>query len=143
MSFIRGLRYGFLFSAFLWVVILLVCRSCYAEYDPKMEETYLAIILTEAAGEPFEGKVAVAETLRNRNWRTTGFSGVQRRDLKKFIQNNSRWKSDARHALRLALAGSNVSQGADHFENTMVYGVPKWAKGKRVVSVIGSHTFWR
>lgn len=112
-------------------------------YEKSKEGIYEAIVLTEAAGEPFEGKLAVAEVLRNREWRTEGFAGLLRHNLPAFLAKNRTPEMDreCRLAVRRVLAGSNLSGGATHFENVEAFGWPKWARGMRVTAKIGRHTF--
>lgn len=113
-------------------------------YASSKEAVYEAIVLTEASGEPFEGKVGVAEVLRNRNFRTSGFSGILREDLNDWLRRerrNGKTVQDSRRALRIACAGSDTVHGATHFENVEVFGRPRWAKGMKVTAKIGRHTF--
>lgn len=123
-----------------------VGHPTFAAYDPTQEAVYEAIVLTEAGGEPFEGKVAVAEVLRNRGWDTKGFIGIKRRDLQGWLDRNCNATEDrrlSRFAIDRALGGSNITFGATHFENVEAFGWPKWAKRMKVTAKIGRHTFFK
>ena len=109
--------------------------------DLSVEE---AIVVTEAAGEPFRGKVGVAEVIRNRGWNRQGFSGLKRRDLRSFLSRQPRWVyEEARKALRSARAGSNLTRRATHFENVKAFGKPPWADEMEQTARIGRLTFYR
>ena len=108
------------------------------------ESLWEAILLTEAAGEPYEGKVGVAEVLRNRGWDPAGFVGIRRRDLHRFLSNQPGWAhAQARGALRQARAGSNLTRNATHFENVEVFGPPSWAREMEQTVRIGRLTFYK
>ncbi len=115
-----------------------------AHVDQRRESTLEAVIISEAAGEPYEGKVGVAEVLRNREWSVRGFSGIQRKDLDQFLLAQPDWtRQQARRALQKAREGSNLTRNATHFENVEQFGLPRWAKEMEVTVKIGSHTFFR
>ncbi|NOS67944.1 MAG: hypothetical protein HOO67_06325 [Candidatus Peribacteraceae bacterium] len=121
------------------------CLTAYAEYNPQKEDLYVAVIVTEAAGESFQGKVAVAEVLRNRNWRTRGFVGLRRPDLRRFLAAESVSRRHARRAIRAVRNGSQVCRGATHYENVQTFGWPKdWDRRRMKFLVkIGQHSFYR
>ncbi|MBI3332971.1 MAG: cell wall hydrolase [Candidatus Omnitrophica bacterium] len=109
-----------------------------------MEGVWEAILLTEAAGEPYQGKVGVAEVLRNRGWDPKGFVGIRRRDLQRFLSEQPQWAhAQARRALRQARAGSNLTRRATHFENVELFGTPSWARRMEKTARIGRLTFFR
>lgn len=113
-------------------------------YDPKMEETYEAILITEAGGEGEDGMVAVGEVLRNRGWSPRGFFGLARNDLQKFIARESETtRRAARRACRRVLDGSDLTKGATHYENVEAFGVPRWAKKMKITRKLGRHTFYQ
>lgn len=134
-------------AAALWVALggwlALWPGSAWAEFDPEKIDRYIAVVLTEAAGEGYRGKVAVAEVLRNRGWKTSGFCGLQRKNLPAFLKKNARQRAAARRAIRAALAGSNLSGGATHYENVRRFGKPKWASRMAVTARLGKHTFYK
>ncbi len=103
-----------------------------------------AIVITEAAGEPFACKVGVAEVLRNRRWNPEGFAGIRRRDLNRFLQKQPDWvHRQAREALEAAENGSNLSRQATHFENVEAFGRPRWARSMDQTIKLGRLTFFR
>lgn len=102
------------------------------------DENAVRAIIGEAAGEGEQGMQAVAEVIRRRG-SLKGFYGLNAPHVDK--QPAWVWKR-ARKAWE-ASETSNITAGADHFENVKAFGVPKWARGHKPVAVIGSHTFWR
>ncbi len=117
-------------------------------YDPTQEEAYVNVVLTEAAGESYAGKVAVAEVLRNRDWQLEGFVGLRRSDRSRFT-NDPKTVAEAVRALRTAKDGSRTVGLATHFESTD-FPTPWWVKKKRkgkpvtvFVKQIGKHRFYR
>ena len=113
-----------------------------AEFDPAKMDLYVDVVLTEAASESLRGQIAVAEVLRNRDWETHGFCGLRRPHLRRFLRMEAAQRAAARHAVRIALGGSNLSRGATHYENVRRFGRPKWASAMAVTTRIGRHTFY-
>ncbi len=110
----------------------------------QQERAWEAVIMTEAAGESYEGQVAVAEVLRNRGWTPRGFAGIRRPDLAHFLaQQPPTVRARAQQALRMARAGSNLVGGATAFENVETFGLPRWAGTMEATAKIGRHTFFR
>ena len=112
-----------------------------AEYEQAKEEEYIAVIITEAGGEPFEGQVGVAEVLRNRGWNTQGFCGLRGHQLAACRDPVLRSRAD--RAITQAKNGSAITKGATHFENIEAFGWPKWSRGMVVTAKIGHHTFMK
>lgn len=99
------------------------------------------IIVGEAADQNFRGKLAVAEVIRNRGG-TKGFSSAKK-DLDKFFsQQPPRTRSEARMAWVISRF-TNVSGGADHFDNVKKFGEPEWAKGMKKTAVIDDMQYYR
>ena len=116
----------------------------WADWNSNLEETYVQIILSEAAGEPMDGQIAVCEVLRNRHWSTRGFAGIKRADLRKWLARQAPEAFDrAGTAYRRARAGSQLAGGATHFENVEAFGTPWWAEKMTKVAKIGRHTFFK
>ncbi len=95
-------------------------------------------IVGEAAGEPYKGKVAVAEVIRRRG-NLKGVYGLKAPHVKRepawvFQQAHKAWKESVK---------TDYSKKATHFENEKAFGRPAWAKRMQVTARIGSHTFYR
>jgi hypothetical protein len=99
--------------------------------------TALRILIGEASGEGERGMQAVAEVLRRRN-STRGFYGIRARHVDK--QPAYVW-ARARRAWKNSRT-SNITRDADHFEGT-AFKIPKWARGKIPVAVIGKQRFYK
>jgi len=112
----------------------------------------------EARGEPYEGKVAVAEVILRRSrkgfmsdgtipgtvLRPWQFSGWNTDDSNRIraakIDDGDPVVAECLKAWEEAKAGSNFSGGALHYFNPSVI-EPMWAKAARVVAEIGRHRF--
>ena len=113
----------------------------------------------EARGEPFDGKVAVAEVILRRTklkYRSDGsIASTCLRDRQFSGWNNSdpnRIKAATLDSMdpgvqdcvkawtEAADRGSNLVPGATHYFNAHIVS-PPWAKDAEVVAVIGNHTF--
>ena len=123
------------------------CKGVNAEVVLIGEELAMRTILGEAEGEPYLGKIGVAETLRTRR-SVKGFYGAKaiRFDGKNYWRGNR--KIDAvtvGQALKAWRESefSNVSHGATHFENVEAFGIPYWAHSMTPTVKIGSHQFYR
>lgn len=124
----------------------------------------IVTIFMEAEGEHFEGKVAVAEVIRNRMWAKYGSNGTVAGTVLRPSQ-FSAWNTEARNRVRsvsmdLASQASydcvrawhlamnehtNYAGGAVLYLNKAVVGeLPKWAKPEHAkeVTKIGQHTFY-
>ena len=117
-------------------------------------------VLQEAEGEPYEGKVAVAEVILRRTKRKYFSDGTVTGTCLRRLQ-FSGWNSDAANRIRTvkadtddqmvhdcirawadAEAGSNLSKDAMHYFNPQLCS-PVWAESAKVVARIGNHTFVR
>ena len=116
----------------------------FAEYDPGLEEVYVNVVVTESANQPFRGKIAVAEVLRDRGWDYSGFAGIKRRDLRDFLSRESKATfKEAGWAVHLAREGSSIAKGAFYFENLEAFPIPAWFQREKVTVKIADQTFWR
>ena len=122
---------------------------------------YLIGVVTvyqEAEGEPYEGKVAVAEVILRRTKRKYMSDGTVAGTVLRRLQ-FSGMNSDAANRIRsfkiddsdptvlecisagqMAKQGSNLVPGCLHYFNANIVS-PPWAKGAEAVAVIGNHTF--
>ena len=115
-------------------------------------------VFQEAEGEPYDGKVAVAEVILRRTKRKYMSDGTVVGTCLRRLQ-FSGWNSDAANRIRSmkadthdlvvhdcvrawadAEAGSNLVPECLHYLNPKVAD-PPWARGAEVVAVIGNHTF--
>lgn len=129
-----------------WLMVLgLILRptAILAQINAIPEDKAIAVILTEAVGEPYRGQVAVAEVLRRRG-SLKGFCGLKRKDLDEWIKKQgTKAYRRAQRAWRQS-STTNYSNSATHFENVQSFGTPSWAKtGVIQTAIIGHHTFFR
>ena len=126
----------------------------------KDDALAIVTIAQEAIGEPLQGKIAVAEVIRNRMvakfqsdgtvpgtvLRPFAFSGMNTG-----ATGRARWFSiddddphvkDCVIAWNVAKAGSNTVQGADSYVNLSI-AKPNWAREDAKVAEVGRHTFYR
>lgn len=118
-------------------------------------------IFQEARGESQQGRIAVAEVIRNRTeaeYRSDGsvistclwplqFSGWNPRDPNRIqslkIDTNDPVVSDCMKAWEIAKVGSDLVKGADHYINLSIVARPPWVDDTKITAVIGAHTFLR
>ena len=116
-------------------------------------------ICQEAAGEPYEGKVAIGEVIRTRMARRYGsdgtvegtvlrawaFSGWNTTDPNRIrcarIDDTADWVADSVRAWAES-ATSMLTRGAVLYFNPAGCQTPTWAQGKDPVVVIGNHHFY-
>jgi N-acetylmuramoyl-L-alanine amidase len=116
-------------------------------------------IWMEARGEPFEGKVAVAEVMRNRlktgRWGNTmtqvvlapyQFSGWNTKDpnrIKALLLDDSdpEYKECVR-AWQTAKSNTDFAKGALRYFNPSSVAPPPWAIPAKLLARIGSHQFY-
>ena len=129
--------------------------------DPFEKFILARIIFAEAAGEPYEGKVAVGCVVRNRvkskRWPNTyrevilqpeQFSGVGSELWNKFINEhrlNFEEKRAKKECLEIAekiISGEqpDITHGANHYYNPKLAS-PSWAKKMKITRIIGNHIF--
>jgi len=120
-------------------------------------------IWQEARGEDFQGKVGVAEVIRNR---TAGgktvasvvlkpfqFSGWNTKDGNRLpsmeIDDENVIVQQCHEAWHTAKHGSDVTLGAEYYMNVELVKkmrggeLPSWIRNLEQTVVIGNHTFWR
>lgn len=126
------------------------------------DETWAVLtIWQEARGEAAEGRVAVAEVIRNRmrrQYQSDGtvvgtvlrpyqFSGWNTRDVNRrlsaVLHDDDPSVIACRDAWHLALEGSEITNGAVLYCNPKVIAeLPLWVAASREVAVIGRHHFY-
>lgn len=122
------------------VMILLLPRCC-----PAMITDHQAVmaIIGEAEGEPLQGKIAVAEVIRNRD-SLKGIYGVSAPRVIKH-QYSAQTFADATTAWEISKT-SNLTGGAMGWGNAAdirKFKTQRWFKKCRVVKQIGNHYFWK
>jgi hypothetical protein len=108
--------------------------------QPVKIPTSLAVraIIGEAAGEPFETKLAIAGALRNRD----SLAGVRGLRNSKMIDAQPAWVwADARRAWSES-ATNDLSRGGTHFESVN-FTTPFWARDRSPVARVGMFRFWK
>jgi len=127
----------------------------------RLIQDYLLGIVTvfqEAEGEPYKGKVAVAEVILRRmkkkymsdgtvagtvlrKYQFSGFNTDSANRIRSFkIDTSVPVVDECVRAWVEADKGSNLVPGCLHYYNANIVS-PPWAEGAEVVAVIGNHTF--
>lgn len=115
--------------------------------QPASSYLLAQLVESEATGEPYAGKVAVAEVVLNRV-KDGGFpnsiEGVIYQSGQFQVVSNGRINmtptQESINASNEALAGSNYTYGALYFYNSAT-ATDRWQDSLRTTTVIGSHTF--
>ena len=118
----------------------------------------IVTVYQEAEGEPYLGKVAVAEVIQRRTrqkfmsdgtvagtvlkkYQFSGFNTDSANRIRSFqIDTSDAVVNDCVRAWYEADRGSNYAPGALHYYNPSIYN-PWWAQGAKVVAEIGNHRF--
>lgn len=118
----------------------------------------IVTVFQEAEGEPYEGKVAVAEVILRRTkmkymsdgtvtgtvLRRLQFSGMNSdaaNRIRSFqIDSDTPKVKECIEAWNEAKEGSNRSNGATHYYNPKIAS-PAWAEGAKITATIGDHRF--
>lgn len=125
------------------------------------DDTIAALnIYMEARGEPFEGKVAVAEVMRNRlkngTWGKTiaqvvlapyQFSGWNTKDPNRIkamnLDDSDPQYQECLKAWQTAKSNTNFTKGALFYYNPRVVTTPPaWATSPKLLAKIGNHQFY-
>lgn len=128
---------------YLITIIILLTVSGYVSASSIPDSKAIAAIIGEAEGESLQGKIAVAEVIRNRG-SLKGIYGVSApRVVKKLY--SAQTLADATRAWELSKT-SNLTGGAMGWGNASdirKFKTQKWFKKCRVVKQIGNHYFWK
>lgn len=121
-------------------------------------------IYSEAAGEPYEGKLAVAEVIFRRMQTRYSSDGtlagtvLRRYQFSAFnddqrdngwlvhcmqIADNQEGVTDCIRAWSEATLGSNTVPGAVLYVNLVVVAAPAWAVPEKLVATVGHHSFYK
>lgn len=136
----------------------------YQETEPETFETVFEIrdpkyrliaevIAAEACGEGWEGMIRVANVIDNRAkaWHKTHYEIITQKSQFAGLKHPHRTKIynqcdiDANTIAIHMLRGNLVDQtnGALYFENVKAYGMPKWARGKKITHKYNKHIFFK
>ena len=124
-------------------IIMSVPTSVRAEVDGARA---INAIIGEAEGEPYNGKLAVACAIRNREQsrKGHGLKGVYGERSPRVKLAGKKAREDSRRAWE-ASSDSDACEfidGADHWEGT-AFKTPYWAKDMVITSTIGNQRFYR
>lgn len=114
--------------------MFLVVYSSYAQTILPADKA-VHCLMGEARGEGLVGMTAVGEALRNRGT----FDGVYGCNAS---FEEPQWVWDLASQAWLDSSGSDLVNGADHWESTS-FKVPYWAKDMVVTAHIGKHKFYK
>jgi len=119
-----------------------------AYLTPVERELLAHLIYAEAAGEPFEGKVAVAAVILNRLASPQFPKTIEGVVFEPYafepVRNGRLWRGTSQRsyeALDEALRGRDPTNGALYFYNPDLVSPDNWIRTRRVVQVIGRHHF--
>lgn len=103
-------------------------------------------LIGEAVGEGYDGMYAVCCAYKNRldAGLPLGCVALKRKDIDVFVKRQGqRYIDMAKQIVDVVFSGGiDVTNGATHYENIDVFGVPYWAKDMIITATIGSHTFY-
>lgn len=119
------------------IIVATVLFSISVYSEPIKDSDAIKIIIGESAGEPYLGKVGVANVLRHRN-SIKGFYGINNPCIKN--QPDWVWR-DARKAWKESLT-NDVTGGAMYFES-IKFKTPYWAKNLTKTALIKNHQFYK
>lgn len=125
------------------ILIILLTVSGYVSAASIPDSKAIAAIIGEAEGESLQGKIAVAEVIRNRG----SLKGVNGVTAPRVVQKlySAQTLADATRAWELSKT-SNLTGGAMGWGNAAdirKFKTQRWFKKCRVVKQIGNHYFWK
>ena len=138
------------------MLVFLITAPCgAASFDERL---IAAVLMAEARGEGTVGMTAVGEVIANRARKRQMPPGLVVREACQFSPLNrvkphklvSRYEKMPLYGDALRIANTviqapsdlpGLTAGADHFEDIRAP-IPRWARGRRPVAVVGGHRFW-
>jgi len=139
-----------LWLGFIIIALVLILIFLSVPKTEGAENIIAQVIAAEAGGEGYEGMYAVACVIQNR----MQLFGMTAEEVVTQKNQFFGYTAKNRHANYLAVKHvadalaerigtlRDITGGALHFENIKTFGVPAWAKSKKVLAVVGSHTFF-
>lgn len=135
----------FVLGVLITLLMIFVTRCNLAQASTITQEKAILACLGEAEGEPYIGKVAMLEALRNRNTLkgVYGYKAIKQVGNKYLRKNRFLSKATVQSCKSawIESATSNYVKGADHWEAIETFGKPKWSKKMIQTAKIGNHTF--
>ena len=138
----------------LWLILPAILASCNPQPAFPADETIpIQTVFLEASGEPMEGKIAVAEVIRNRAKRSgesfdevclkpNQFSCWNSRvysDLRLFQMTGADWQAASRAWVESEF--SNITNGSTHFHTISIS--PSWSRKMKRTVRISNHQFYK
>lgn len=140
----------FLFTLFSF---FFVCFAVFGVEPP--DNLWKGLIAENTRTESYAEFYATARCYRNRieKGMTLGCVAMKRKDLDAFVSENVSYVKRvlkrpidewAQRAVREAFrdGSADPTNGATHYEDVEIYGLPYWAKNKKVLAKIGIRTFF-
>lgn len=122
------------------IVIIFLIITCVGLADageiPKAQA--VRAIIGEASNQGKKGMLAIACAIRNRGT-LRGVYGVKA----KHVDNEPKWVWDRAERAWDQSARTDITGGADHWENVKAFGEPYWAKSMVKTVIIGDHQFYK
>ena len=105
-------------------------------------------LIGEAVSEGHQGMYAVGCVYRNRlkKGMNLGCVALKRKSLDNFVRRQGKKYAIMAQGIVQELFendGKDITGGATHYENTKVFGIPRWVKKMKITCKIGSHTFYK
>ena len=143
------------FVCLLGLTVLRVAPCGAASFEERL---VAAVLMAEARGEGVIGMTAVGEVIANRARKRQISPGLVVQQSHQFSPLNQtkphelikRYEKMSLYREALSIAATviqspaelpGLTAGADHFESIRA-AVPRWARGRRPVAVVGGHRFW-
>jgi spore germination cell wall hydrolase CwlJ-like protein len=138
---------------------LIVCLAAPCEGASFDERLVAAVLTAEAGGEGVAGMMAVGEVIANRArdrrmvpgrvvlqaYQFSPLNGINPQQLILRYEKATPYPEALRIAKLVVHSPARLpglTAGADHFESIRAP-IPRWARGRTPVAVVGGHRFWR
>jgi spore germination cell wall hydrolase CwlJ-like protein len=128
------------------ILFTLTCSRCVplpASTVRLTDQQAILAIIGEAEGESLQGKIAVAEVIRNRGYSLKGIYGIKAPRVVKKLYSQKTY-NEAKLAWETSKT-SNLTNGAmgwGNADDVKIFKTQKWFKSCRVTKQIGNHYFW-
>lgn len=102
------------------------------------DNTAIRTILGEAGNQGYRGMLGVADVIRNRH-SVQGCWGLDN----PIVDKQPKWAWALATKAWQESFTNDITDGAKYFENVKAFGMPSWAKNKKITIVIKDHTFFK